>query len=134
MNHLESILSWSTISFEIVPCEFVFVRKVHRILPFFAVYAYGVLACTIGVWLTYEYFGISSPISTYAYWGSVALNAVTRSLAIGELCRYGLRAYRGIWALVWRVLTALLVLLFAHAARDAWGQPDGVAIYGATLD
>ena len=63
--------------------------------------------------------------------GSVLLNAAVRSLAIAELCRYGLRAYRGIWALVWRVLAALSILLFAHAAIDAWGQPNRLAIYGA---
>jgi hypothetical protein len=134
MNHLESVLSWSTICFEIVLCGFVLARKVQRILPFFAVYVCVLLASTSGVWLTYEYFGISSPVSTYAYWGSILLNAALRSLAIAELCHYGLRAYRGIWALVWRFLTVLSVLLVAHAASDAWEQPHGFGIYGATLD
>ncbi len=134
MNHLESFLSWATLSFEIVLCGFVFSRKVQRILPFFAAYACVILTCTIGVWLTYQYFGFTSPPSYYAYWGSILLNAGARSLAIAELCQYGLRAYRGIWALAWRVLTAMSVLLFARAAMDAWGQPNKVAIYGATLD
>ena len=134
MNHLESFLSWSTLSFEIVLCGFVFARKVQRILPLFAIYTCVVLAGTIGVWFTYAYFGFSSPISIYAYWGSILLNAAVRSLAIAELCRYGLRAYQGIWALVWRVLTSLSVLLLARAAIDAWGQPNQFAIYGMTLD
>jgi hypothetical protein len=134
MNHLEIALSWSTVLFEIVLCGFVFVRKIQQILPLFASYVCVLLACTIGVWLTYEYFGFTSFTSYYAYWGSILLNAAARSLAIAELCRYGLRAYRGIWALVWRVLTAMSILLFAHAAIDARGQPNGVAIYVATLD
>ncbi len=134
MNHLESFLNWSTISFEVVLCGFVFARKVQRILPLFAAYTCVLLSCGIGVWLTYEYFGISSLISIYAYWGSILLSAAVRSLAIAELCRYGLRAYAGIWALVWRVLTALSILLFAHAAMDARGQPNQFAIYGMTLD
>jgi len=134
MNHLESFLFWSTLSLEIVVCGFVFTRKVQRILPLFAAYTSVVLAGAIGVWLTYEYFGFSSPISTKAYWGSILLNAAGRSLAIAELCHYGLRAYRGIWALVWRILTALSIVLLTRAAMDAWGQPNGVAIYGATLD
>jgi hypothetical protein len=134
MNRLESILFWSALSFEIILCGFVFTRKVHRILPLFATYTYVVLAGAIGVWLTYEYFGYYSLISYYAYWGSVLLNAAVRSLAIAELCRYGLRAYRGIWALVWRALAALSVLLVARAAIDAWGEPNKVGIYGATLD
>jgi len=134
MNHLENFLSWSTLSFEIILCGFVFARKVQRILPFFSAYTCVVLAGTIGVWLAYEYFGFNSPISYYAYWGSILLNAAARSLAIAELCRYGLRVYRGIWALVWRVLTTLSVLLLVRAAADAWGQPNRVAIYGTTLD
>jgi hypothetical protein len=134
MNHLESFLFWSTLSFEITLCGFVFTRKVQRILPLFATYTYVVLAGTIGGWLIYEYFGFYSLTAYYAYWVSILLNAAARSLAIGELCRYGLRAYRGIWALVWRVLAVLSVLLLTHAATDAWGQANRVAIYGTTLD
>jgi hypothetical protein len=134
MNHLETALLWSILAFEIVLCGFVFARKVQRILPLFAAYSCVLLTCAIGLWLTYDYFGFSSPISVHAYWGSIVLSAAMRSLAIAELCHFGLRPYRGIWALVWRVLAALSILLFAHAAIDAWGQPNGVAIYGATLD
>lgn len=134
MNHLENFLSWATLSFEIVLCGFVFARKVQRILPLFAIYTCVILACTIGVWLTYTYSGFNSLTSYYAYWSSILLNAIARSLAIVELCRYGLRAYRGIWALVWRVLTVSAALLLARAAVDAWGQPNRVAIYGYTLD
>jgi hypothetical protein len=134
MNQLESFLSWSTTLFVILLCGLVFTRKVERKLPLFATYSCTLLTSVIGVWLTYEYFGFSSFTSYYVYWGSVLVVAVARSLAIAELCRFGLGAYRGIWALVWRVLTALSVLLLAHAAWDAWGQPNRVAIYGTTLD
>jgi hypothetical protein len=134
MNHLEIFLSWSTLLFEITLCGFVFARKVHRILPLFAVYTCVILTTTIGVWLTYEHFGFNSLTSYYAYWGSILLNAAARSFAIAELCRYGLRGYRGIWALVWRSLTALAIVLLAQAATDAWGQPNGLAIYGTALD
>src|SRR5258708_4376754 len=134
MNHLETILSWATLSFEVVLCGFVFARKVQRILPLFAVYVCVLLTCTISVWLAYEYFGFSSPSAYFVFWGTVSVNAAARSLAIAEICRYGFRGYRGIWALVWRVLTALAVLLLVHSLKDAWGQPHGFAIYGATLD
>lgn len=134
MNQLETFLSWSILASEIGLCWFVFTKKIQRILPFFAVYSFGLLTCTIGVWITYDYFGIRSPISSYAYWGSVLLNAAMRSLAIAELCRYGLRAYKGIWALGWRVLVVLSIFLFVHAGLDAWGAPNKLAIYGATVD
>lgn len=121
-------------SFEIVLCGFVIARKVQRILPLFAIYACVVLTCAIVVWLTYVHFGFTSLTAYYVYWGSILFSAVARSLAIAELCRFGLRAYRGIWALVWRLLMVLSILLLARAASDAWGQPNRVAIYGTTLD
>lgn len=134
MNQLENFLFWSALSFEIVLCVFVFTRKVQRILPLFATYTYVVLGGAICLWLTFKYFGFYSLTSYYAYWGSLLLNAAARSLAIMELCRYGLRAYRGIWALVSRILIGLSILLLVQAATDAWGQPNRVAIYGTTLD
>jgi hypothetical protein len=134
MNLLELVLSWFILSFLIALCALVLTRKVQRILPFFAVYSCVLLFCMVGVWLIYQRSGFYSLTSYYAYWGSVLLNAIARSLAIAELCRYGLRAYRGIWALVWRVLAALSILLIARTGFDAWGQPNRVAIYGTTID
>ncbi|HTC63429.1 MAG TPA: hypothetical protein VK709_11345 [Candidatus Saccharimonadales bacterium] len=86
------------------------------------------------VWLIYEHFGFNSLTAYYSYWVSILLHAVARSLAIAEMCRYGLRAYRGIWALVWRVLAILSVLLAARTIFDARGVPNRVAIYGTTVD
>jgi hypothetical protein len=134
MNLLENFLLWSTLLFEMAVCGFVFARNVQRILPLFTTYVCVLLTCAIGLWLTYLHFGFNSTVSYYAYWGANTVNAAARSLAIAEICRYGLRGYRGIWALVWRVLATLSVLLLVHALKDAWGQPHGFAIYGATLD
>lgn len=121
-------------SFLIILCGFVFFRRAQQILPLFATYTCVLLTSTVSGLLIYRHFGFSSLTSYYSYWGSLLLNATARSLAITELCRYGLRAYRGIWALVWRVLTALSILLIARTGFDAWGQPNRVAIYGATID
>jgi len=59
---------------------------------------------------------------------------IARSFAIGELCRYELRAYRGIWALTWRILALLAVFFLGHAAVDARGQVGGIAMYGLTIE
>lgn len=134
MNQLETALQWSTLFFEVALCGFVFARKVQRTLPLFSIYAYILLVDTLALWLTYRHFGFSSFASYNAFYGTLILNAIARSLAIVELCRYGLRAYRGIWALVWRILTAFSVLLLAHVVIDAWGQPNKIAIYGLTID
>lgn len=134
MNHLEAALQWSTILFEVALCGFVFVRKLQRVLPLFSIYAYVLLADTTVLWLTYKYSGFSSFASYYVFYGTLILNAIARSLAILELCRYGLSAYRGIWALAWRILAVCSVFLLAHVVMDAWGQPNKVAIYGLTID
>jgi hypothetical protein len=134
MNHLEILLSWLTLAFEIVLCGFMFARRANRALPFFTAYATVLLVNTIAVWLVYAAFGISSLISYYCYWISVLLNAVMRSLAIAELCSYKLRGYRGIWGLVWRGLAGISILFLLHAGLDTWGQPSRLEIYSLTLD
>jgi hypothetical protein len=134
MNRLELLLAFLTLLSLTTLCGFILARNVLRLLPLFAIYSFVLLFSTGSVWLAYEHFGFHSLASYYIYWGTVLLNAVARSLAIAELCRYGLRAYRGIWSLVWRVLTILSILLIARTIYDAWGQPNRVAIYGTTID
>jgi hypothetical protein len=134
MNTLELFLSCSTLLSLLVLCAFVLTRKVFSILPFFAIYSFVLLVDTVVVWLIYEYFGFNSVTAYYSFWVSILLNAVARSLAIAEMCRYGLRAYRGIWALVWRVLTILSILLISRTIFDARGVPNRVALYGTTVD
>ena len=134
MNHLETILSWLTVAFEVVLCGLVFANRVQRVVPFFAAYISAFLANTVTVWLVYRAFGFHALAGYYCYWTSVLLNAGMRSLAIAELCRYKLRAYQGIWGVVWRFLVGISMLFLLHAAFDTWGQPNRLAIYSLTLD
>ena len=134
MNHLEAFLFWLTIAFEVVLCGFVFARKTRRILPFFSSYAFLLLANALAVLLVYRIFGFRSLAAYYCYWISLLLNAGMRSLAIAELCRYKLRGYRGIWELAWRILVGISTVFVFHAAFDAWGQPNHLAMYSLTLD
>jgi hypothetical protein len=134
MNLLENILSWSTFCSLIILSGFIFSRKVYKFLPLFTIYCSVLLTGMVIVWAVYEIFGFNSHVSYYAYWTSILINATARSLAIAELCHYGLRAYEGIWALIWRILAIVSIFLLAHAGVDAWGQPKRFAIYGMTLD
>jgi hypothetical protein len=134
MNHRELLLSLLTFGFEVVLCSIVFSKNVSRRLPFFAAYTYVLLLCTVGLAFTYEYFGFRSTGSYYAYWVTALLDMIARSLVIAELCHYGLHAYRGVWTLLWRALSILSLLFLVHAAWDAWGQPNRLAIYGLTLE
>lgn len=134
MNTLELVLSSLILLSLLVLCAFVLARKVMHILPFFAIYSFALLVDMVVVWLIYEYFGFNSLTAYYSFWVSILLNAVARSFAIGEVCRHGLRAYQGIWGLVWRVLATLSILLVARTIFDARQEPNRVAIYGTTAD
>jgi hypothetical protein len=134
MNFLETLILWLTVLSLTVLCGFVFARKAQRVLPLFATYSCMLLTNAISVWFVYKIFGFHSLAAYYCYWISLLLNAGMRSLAIAELCRYKLRAYRGIWGLCWRVLTGFSILFFLHASIDTWGQPNRLAIYSLTLD
>jgi hypothetical protein len=134
MNHIELLQYGLTLALEVILCLFVFARRTPRLLPHFSVYACVLLIGTIGLGITYAHFGFRSAESYYTYWASALVNVIARGFAIVELCRYGLRAYRGIWNLTWRLLSVLAVLFVAHAGVDAWGQPNRLAIYGLTFE
>lgn len=134
MNHFQILLTLLTLGTETVLCSMVFARTVHRVLPFFAMYASVLLVHTIGMWIVYQAFGFQSQVAYYCYWVSLLFNAAMRSLAIAELCRYKLSMYPGIWGLAWRLLIGVSILFFLHAAFDTWGQPNRLAIYSLTLD
>ena len=134
MTHRELLLYWSTVGFEILLCALVYFRTLQRRLPFFVIYANMLLLGTLGVQLVYRHFGFRSTASYDAAWIAAGMIGVARFLAIGELCRFELRAYRGIWALTWRILALLAVFLLGRAAINAWGQAGGIAIYGLTIE
>jgi hypothetical protein len=92
------------------------------------------LVTTALILVVYAAAGHRSPFAYRTYWISILFIAAMRSLAIAELCRYKLRAYRGIWALVWRALIALAILFAIHGGIDTWGQPNALAVYSLTLD
>jgi hypothetical protein len=134
MTRLDLILSSLTLGFEIILFSLVYVRGLQRRLPFFAAYAALLAMGTMGMLTMYLCFGFRSVTYYYADWITAGLDVLARSLAVAELCRYGLRAYRGIWALTWRALIVLAVFLVVHATVDAWGQPNRIAIYGLTIE
>jgi len=134
MSEIEFLHYCLTFAFEIALCAFIYARRAEKVLPYFATYAAVLAASTLGLLLAYEYLGFRSPASYYIYWTTELINMIVRSLAIAELCWYGLRAYRGIWTLVFSTLSALSLFFLLNAALDAWGQPDRLAIYGLTLE
>lgn len=134
MTHYEIFLSVSITGFEILLCVLVCARSLQSRLPFFAVYAGTILASSLSLSFVFLHFGFRSVVSYYADWIALAINLFVRSLAIAELCRYSLQAYRGIWALAWRLLSVIAIMLLVHASLDARGQPNWIAAYGLTIE
>jgi hypothetical protein len=134
MTRHELFLYWLTLGFQIVLCVLVYSRNLQRRLPFFTAYITWLVTKTLALQFVYHHYGFRSPAAYYASWFTTGADLIARSLVIAELCRYELRAYRGIWALTWRALAVLALLLLGHAAVDAWGQPDRLVIYGLTLE
>lgn len=133
MNLVESALSWAILLFEVALCVVVFLRRVERSLPLFAAYASTCAISCLLVICVYRGVGYDTAAAYWSYWISTYVQLLARSLAIVELCAYGFKNYRGIWALSWRVLGVLSIVLVGRAAIDAWGQPKGIAIFGITL-
>lgn len=134
MNQVEILHYALTLAFVTLLCSLVYFRQLQWRLPFFTAYSTVLFVCTSGVAIFYHHFGFRSAAAFNAYWVAVGLVVAARSIAIGELCRYELRAYHGIWALTWRILALLAVFFLGHAAFDAWGQSGGIAIYGLTIE
>ncbi len=98
-------------------------RNNVRSFPFFSLYLSVNFVQAWVIVVTYKVWGDSTPIAFKIAWGSEALVICARALAVAELCRLLLAAYRGVWALAWRVLLscALLVLLYsAFVSKHQW--------------
>lgn len=134
MTHRELILYWLTAGFELLLCVLVYLRNLQRRLFFFTIYSTLLLVSTLGFALIYHHFGFRSSASYNIYWITGGLIIIARGFAIGELCRYELSAYQGIWALTWRILALLAVFFLGHAAVDTWEQAGGITIYGLTIE
>src|SRR5260370_12787316 len=92
---------------------------------------YSAFTCYIGMtltqaailYVTYRRWGVSSVALWRVGWGTQAAVVCARAVAVAEVCRHLLGAYRGIWALARRILLACaaFVLLYSGlAARHQW--------------
>ena len=134
MTHYELFLATFIKGLDILLCILVFSKHLQKRLPFFAVFAVTILVTNLGTAFVFAYFGFRTPISYYSWWIALAATLLTRSVAIAELCRDVLSAYRGIWALAWRLLGLMTVGFLVHAAIDAQGQPHWIEACGLTLE
>ena len=124
----------ATAGLEASLCALLYMRRGYQRLPLFAVYAGISLANILIIAMVYRRFGFESPVGFYAYWIASGVQILARSTAIAELCRYRLRAYRGIWSLTSIVLLTLAALFLTHASFDAYGQSGWIRPFVLTVE
>lgn len=119
---------------EVVLCALIVGRGLYRRLPLFSTYLALVLACDcVGLWV-YRQWGYGSWAAWYFAWISQGVIFLARSGAVAELCWSSLRAYRGIWALTWRLLCGIAVLLLLSAALDVSRKTHRVLAFVLTVE
>lgn len=134
MTGYEIILFGIVAGLEVLLCILVYSRKLQKRLPLFAAYVATMLVCTAGLGIVFAHFGFRSDPSVIASWYAIAVTSIARSAAVAELCRKSLKAYQGIWALTWRLLTVMTAIFFVHAAIDARGLPDYFTASSMTME
>src|SRR5712692_1811011 len=128
-------LLWGLASFlELILCVLVVRRGLHRRLPFFTGYLVLLILCDALHWWIYHRWGYGSWPAWYFSWTAQGVMFVARGVVVVELCRSSLRAYRGIWALTWRLLAALALALIVHAGLSAAGNRSWIAPFVLTAE
>jgi hypothetical protein len=100
-------------------------RKHYRRLPLFYYYICLAVVQSIVLFVAYEVWGFTSPISERFGWGTQGIVLCARGLAVAEICWHLLAQYSGIWMLARRILLffALLVALYSIlTAGWRWDQ------------
>lgn len=121
---------WGLATFlELILCILVVRRGIYRRLPFFSAYLALAFASGILVLWAYHVLDYGSWAAWYFSWTAQGVMLLARGLAVAELCWRGLRDYRGIWALAWRLLCAIALLLLVSAAINARGHTDHIASF-----
>ncbi len=96
--------------------------RLYRRVPFFSFYILIVLLSDATVWWTYHVHGYTSSISFSLSWVLLALTLAARGMAVGELCHRVLNPFRGVWALAWRLLSGVTLLLVVYAGLAAYSS------------
>jgi hypothetical protein len=130
----DHLLSGLSHFFEVVLLVLLIRNGWYLRVPIFTAYLAVVLACGVLRWGIYLSLGYSSWAGWYVAWITQAVLLLARSLVVVELCWNTLRPYQGIWALTWRLLLVITVLLAINAALDARGDAHWVVPFVLTAE
>jgi hypothetical protein len=115
-------------------CLLTFWRHVQRRLHFFSIYVILQFLTGLVAWEVSREFGFWSFTFYYVAWTATGILLIVEWLVTVELCYRGLRAYRGIWAMTWRLLAGLFAVLLVNATYGALGQSRRVGSLILTLN
>jgi hypothetical protein len=123
LAHIQQVLWAVNVGIGIILLTLLIARENYRVYPVFTGYNLVNLAQAVSFYIASRRWGYTSRNMWLFGWSSQGVVTVARALAVTELCRHMLARYRGVWALVWRVLcaSALLVMVYSSfAARRKW--------------
>lgn len=120
----QSFLWAGTSGMEATLLALLVLRKQYREFPFFFAYILGILLQSAALFLSYSYWGFDTLISSRIAWISQGVVVLLRALVVVELCRRLVGQYRGIWALIWRILlTCAGIVLFYSLLHTKFSVP-----------
>src|SRR5271157_1792053 len=100
-------------------CLLILLRGANKRLPLLTAYLLFQIFANIAGWAIMRELGFWSSAYYYVSWVNSGALMIGTWLVTAELCHRGFRAYRGIWAMTWRLLLALFVLFLLDATYDA---------------
>ena len=112
-------------------CSLLLRRKTYREIPFFSALVFLATVRTLSWWWIYHDPTLEPGMVFNFYWVTQLLNVAARGLAAAEVCWLTLRGHRGVWALAWRLLAGVGVVLAVFAGVAAWQNTqwiDAVAL------
>lgn len=107
-----------------VICVILIFRGHFRTLPFFTAYIALNLCQAVFLYVIYRRYGQLSNFAYACAWRSEAITLIAKAFATMEVLRLVLVSYRGIWGLVWRLLTVTCVGALAGVVIAARGHGD----------
>lgn len=123
---VSSFLTFGTYALELINVGLAIRRKLYRSLPIFFVYI-SFLLCRDFLFLTVQHAPfIRTHAYAYTYWATEAILSAFRLATVLEICRQTVRPYTAVWALAWRVLSTIgiiLVLFGVNSARHNTSRP-----------
>ena len=105
---------------QLVLCSVLLRRRTHRAIPLFSVYVLLTTTRTLSLWWIYHDPTLEPGKVFNFYWVTQLLNLTACGLAAAEVCWLTLRLHRGVWALTWRLLAGVGVVLTVFAGAAAW--------------